>query len=631
MWINGLFKNILIIFILLSSNLFLTTIVKTNNIDISNTDECYGYIIPLPSGYDTTYETFQNSKVRFLINDLLRENVEVFWSLDSFFANCKSLSEKNLFREFQKGSFVIPFEGNISKDKLISSIIIDYNISSEIDNHSMNIEAFILIEKIDLNTLKLTEPKIAQHFDIPVRYGWPCYLQIAESGGFLNFDFLLENEVLTELNSDKYNVFMWPYEPDPARLYEVVKSLSNRREFETIRSFVKEGGGFIGSCYGALAASSGFLNPLSGLHLIQAYNPLIPVLPFSFTLSISDSLMMERAEVLEDLYTSYSTIDNNTHPITFSITDTVKEFFSGPWYIWLGKNTKSISTFNNVILDDNKSVPTFIEKRVENSPSWTVSSFGKGNMVLFTSHPEFINNITFLFENRNWNSDQYYGRRVIFNSIMYVTAKKFGIIDFDTKYTYSFINELKNNTIKINITESPYNNFEDFANKLDKYENNLTKLRNQSYIHLNLYSTYFNESNLYPTKSNPLLYTYTFCNILVDYINKTRNVLDIISNIYFKFNTSNYNISNNIISLKNNISEKMNETNTIFQKSLDISNNISILFNEIENKLISKTLIIENSRKMITTFEISLKYFPQIYFESLKMLNHEWYNYESKL
>ena len=77
-----------------------------------------------------------------------------------------------------------------------------------------------------------------------------------------------------------YNVFMWPYEPNPARLNEVAISLSNRRDFKIIRSFVSEGGGFIGSCYGALAASSGFLNPLSGLHLLQAYNPSIPFLPF---------------------------------------------------------------------------------------------------------------------------------------------------------------------------------------------------------------------------------------------------------------------------------------------------------------------------------------------------------------
>lgn len=631
MSINVLYKTILIIFIILSSNILSATIVKTNSIEYIKSDECYGYIIPLPEGSDTTYETFKNSKVRFLINDLLRENVNVFWSINQFITKCKSVSNNIIIKEFPKGSFIIPFEGNITKDKLITSIIIDYNISSEIDNNTMKIDTYILTEIIEINTLKLTEPKIAQHFDIPVRYGWPCYLQIAESGGFLNFDFLIENEVLTELNGDKYNVFMWPYEPDPARLYEVAISLSNRREFEKIRFFVKEGGGYIGSCYGALAASSGFLNPFSGLHLLQAYYPKMPSLLLSFTLSMSDSFMMERAEVLENLYTSYSKINDNTHPITFSINKTVKEFFSGPWYIWLGKNTKSISTFYNVTLDKNDSIPPFIGKNVENSPSWTVSKFGKGNMVLFTSHPEFINNISFLFEDRNWMSDQYYGRRVIFNSIMYVTSKKVGIINYDTKYNFSFITKLINNTNNVYITRSPSNVFKEIEKKIDKYKKNLTNLRYQSYLQMDLYSNLYNESNLYPSDSRPLLYTYTFCNILLDYIEKIKIVLSKINDIYYHFTLSDYIISKSLISLKNNISEKMNSTFYIFQKSINISNNISNLFNESKNKIIKQVHIIENSRKMITTFEISLKYFPQIYFESLKLLNHEWYNYESKL
>ena len=75
----------------------------------------------------------------------------------------------------------------------------------------------------------------------------------------------------------------------------------------------------------------------------------------------------------------------------------------------------------------------------------------------------------------------------------------------------------------------------------------------------------------------------------------------------------------------------MNNTINIFQKSLNISNYISTIFNENKNKLLSETIIVESSRKMITTFQISLKYFPQIYFESLKTLNHEWYKFESKL
>jgi len=442
MHVKCLVKNFFIICILLSSNLFSLSIAEINNKNNSTDELCFGYIIPLPSGKDNTYETLQNSKARFLINDLLRENIEVFWTINTLITDVMTLYKNKSKIEFEKGAFIIPFSGNNSLDKLITSTIIDYNISSEISNDNLTISAYILLEEIKIKVMKLVEPKIAQHFDIPTRYGWPCYLQIAESGGFLNFDFLIENEVPSKLNNDNYNVFMWPYEPNPARLNEVAISLSNRRDFKIIRSFVSEGGGFIGSCYGALAASSGFLNPLSGLHLLQAYNPSIPFLPFSFTLSMSDSLMMERPEVLNDLYVSYSKINNDTHPITFSVNNTVKEFFSGPWYIWLGKNTEIISTFDKVTLDDNESIPDFIEKRVEKSPSWTSSSFGSGKLVLFTSHPEFINNITFLFEDRNWEADQYYGRRVIFNSIMYVTSKPIDSLEIKKYYTYDNIQEI---------------------------------------------------------------------------------------------------------------------------------------------------------------------------------------------
>jgi hypothetical protein len=625
------FKIIIVIFLLFFNNLSTISLVKTSKINSIDNGECYGFIIPLPSGEDTTYETFKNSKVRFLINDLLRENVEVFWTLDSFIAECKSFFIDKSILEFNKGTFIVPFEGNISKDKLIISIIVDYNISSEIDFNNFSIEIYILTERIELNTLKLFETKIAQHFDIPIRYGWPCYLQIAESGGFLEFDFLIENEVLSDLNLDKYNVFMWPYEPDPARLYEVAISLSNRKEFETIRSFVRDGGGFIGSCYGALAASSGFIHPLSGLHLLQAYNPSIPYLPFSFTLSMSDSLMMERAEVLKDLYISYSLINDDTNPITFGVNSPIKEFFSGPWFIWQGKNTYTISTFYDVTLDNNNSVPDFIKKRVEKSPSWSVSNFGNGKMVLFTSHPEFIINISFLFDNRDWIYDEYYGRRVVFNSLMYSTSEEYGILNFEKNQPYYFIDEIRNNTIDIELSEFSYDNFNEIKIMLNEYENNLTKLRKQSLVHMKLYSILFNESIVYPSESRPLLYTYTFCSILNDYINKTRDILDKINNVYYFFMNNDYNISYKIMRLQKNIIDKLNNTFEVFEKSKEISDFVTYLFQENENTFFNKTFIIENSRKMITNFEISLKYLPQIYFESFKFLNHEWYNYESKL
>jgi hypothetical protein len=148
---------------------------------------------------------------------------------------------------------------------------------------------------------------------------------------------------------------------------------------------------------------------------------------------------------------------------------------------------------------------------------------------------------------------------------------------------------------------------------------------------MGLYYSTFNESIVYPKESRPLLYTYTFCSILYDYINKSINGLEKIENINYLLISSGYNISNNINNLKNIISEKMNSTNEIFQKSLEISNNISDIFNESINNNYLKSVIVEKTRKLITTFEISLKYFPQICFEILKILNHQWYKYESNI
>ncbi|MCK4348050.1 MAG: hypothetical protein KAW47_05475, partial [Thermoplasmatales archaeon] len=60
-------------------------------------------------------------------------------------------------------------------------------------------------------------------------------------------------------------------------------------------------------------------------------------------------------------------------------------------------------------------------------------------------------------------------------------------------------------------------------------------------------------------------------------------------------------------------------------------NEILELFQHPVSPFHKKSCIVEQSRNMLTTFEISLKYLPQMYFESLKLLRHEWYHYESMI
>ena len=81
--------------------------VEKNDLPIYDT--CYGFIVPLPSGNDSTCETFLNTKVRNLINDLLRENITVYWSSNEFLAPSKEINNNSNGHDFyfNKGDFTI--------------------------------------------------------------------------------------------------------------------------------------------------------------------------------------------------------------------------------------------------------------------------------------------------------------------------------------------------------------------------------------------------------------------------------------------------------------------------------------------------------------------------------------------
>jgi len=109
-----------------ASTMFLSPDINIHSLHTEVIDDnCYGFVVPLPSGIDSTDETFQNSKVRHLINDLLRENVTVYWSSGDFSAISKEMNNESdiVERGFNKGDFIISFSGNLTKDILTTAII----------------------------------------------------------------------------------------------------------------------------------------------------------------------------------------------------------------------------------------------------------------------------------------------------------------------------------------------------------------------------------------------------------------------------------------------------------------------------------------------------------------------------
>ncbi|MFO8077557.1 MAG: hypothetical protein R6U21_02795 [Thermoplasmatota archaeon] len=588
----------------------------------------YGFIIPVPSETHTTQETVTQSRIFFLINDLLRENISVAWIHEEKTIKCSLFPWLNssLNKTIHKGDFFVPFTGNIEKDVRIITILSDYCFFHELDSQAEKISSYAMYENIDVNVTFLSEPRIAQHFGTPTRYGWPCYLLMAEAAGFFSFDFLLDDETASQLSNERYNVFMWPYEPDPASPVEVLQSLSNKKGCQRIRDFVRNGGGFIGSCYGALVASSGFPNPFSPVHLLASKIPFLRCPPASLTLCLSDSLMNERPKVLENLYQSTSLVCTNQHPVTYNMNHSVHEFFSGPWFVSLGKKTKSLAFFSTVETRNQDESPAFIQRQVVNSPSWVCSQFGKGSMVLFASHPEFVNNISFLFQNRSWPGDPYYGRRVIYNSLFHVVSDDSLMFSPQFQQNSSFLSMVFQRSHFCLDDVENVSLFSESVQKISCYEQLLRSLQNKTEELQQLYQSDFDQSLFFKSSSRPLLYTYHFSDILLNYCQKTKQCLQQLSRLALLIDTVSFH--EEIMSFQEMLLKELRSAETVAQEMIFHSKKAEMLFAKPNVSFFDKYQIVSQTREMITTLEISLKHVPALFFESSKTLRHQWYDYE---
>ncbi len=608
---------------------------KATSSKIIDTD-CYGFVIPLPSGEDSTYETFKNSKVRHIINDLLREEITVYWSSHNFSVFSKYMDNHGSINEiyYERGTFLVPFSGDIYKDTVTTAIVYDYNETAEIDDEQINIDVYKLMEPLDISGYKLNEPKIVQHLGIATRYGWPCYMQIAEAGGFLTFEYLLDDETVTELNNNDFNIFMWPYRPNPSTDFEILKTVINFNEYKAIRNFVKNGGGFIGSCYGAHIASSGVLTPIPLFFLRRYYQPNLSFIPFFF-LSISDNLM----HIFNDRHYFYITtneIVNTEHPLAFGINKTSKEFFNGGWFKWLGGNSDNVGIFQDIIhLNGDKNVSPKLKESLICTPNWITSTFGKGKTVQFASHPEFVNNFSVLFENLDWEGDTYYGRRVIHNSLFFACSGNLDNAIIKLNYPVSFIEEIGEKTINLTLNTKENKFFNDIKNRINKLNSNLSYLRNTSIVIINQLSEFIKQSPIIKQKAilitRPANYTFHLCNIFNDLNNKSLSTLSKLEEIYpllLQFNNS---VIKFINDLKSNISNRLNHSEKLVSKIILKAEYLKGLLQNKRMTVINKASVFFNVRKMMSDFDIGLKYIPQIYYETLKTVRYCWYNYEANV
>jgi hypothetical protein len=272
--------------------------------------------------------------------------------------------------------------------------------------------------------------------------------------------------------------------------------------------------------------------------------------------------------------------------------------------------------------------PTVVN-RVIGTPNWVTSTFGEGRLALFASHPEFVNNISLLFEQRNWSEDQYYGRRIIQNSLFYVS----GIADkkpsFNHSYPPSIIKEMIEKTMNLTLPLVQNEFFDDRINMLMSYSLNLSDLQHISSELLIPFKDLFFDTVLFQKNSQPLLYTYHKSIILQNYVQRTVETLQLLDTVLSLHMINQNEVMKECNDLNDFIDSNLNQSDMIVQHSLELLFQIQEKLNGSSLNMIEKIDLIETSRELITTIETSLKFVPQLYFESLKLLRHYWYQYKS--
>jgi hypothetical protein len=395
------------------SNVEINFIDSGSYADEDTGSQIYGFIVPVsPSqSYD------QQTKIIRLVNEILNNNLKVYWvSKDQI----KSTSDGNIVLD--KGGYIIPFTGDCYEDSIVLTTI---------ESYENDLEIKIITSKIyDINAYKLVAPKIA---DFTYRYNLEgCSNYLYNLLGFTDYEHLSWEDINPKLNNNDFNVFIWP--GGNGQLQGLIEDQFHSQAFNKIRSFVGNGGGYIGFCYGGYEASKGYILPLNLLKPYLSENPIIP--PF---LSIIDAYTFRALPGLGGVTIKIIDSDN---PLTFGLNQVFSsQYAAGPIFLNCKGETKVVGVIDSIsenfaygegmpinwfLEDFNTELSQDVMDRWASysigKPTWVTSNFGSGKIAVFGDHPEYIG---FDYTTGVATSSP----RVLANSLFYTTSE--GPFDVD--------------------------------------------------------------------------------------------------------------------------------------------------------------------------------------------------------
>lgn len=586
---------------------------------------CYGFIIPSVKYENITIQDQTNCKIRHMINDLLRGQLSVYWMTTNITISVREINnddELELF--FEKGTFIIPFTGDDIQDTKITTIIFDYNQSSEIeDDNELTIPVYILIEQINIQVYPLSEVKIAQHKN-KVSTGEICFLEISRECGFLSYELLIDNIISDKLNNDDFNVLTHAGGvPEYATFYKTgafytLYSDLRYRVSTAVRKFVSNGGGYIGACYGANMAGSGHqVGPMTVHFKRSAYNPKLPSIVFY---CLADYVGVNAPGELGYIQVK---IVNDSHPVSFNLDEITWDLhIGGSGFDRIGENVEVIANFHNT------------NTYMDDTPSWVSSNFGNGKVVAFSPHPE----INAFFK----TNMSYIGKTTISNALFYTTAKEVITLQLTHSRLFTFIEEILDKTVDIPIDIKPMDIFDEIKDSINEATVELTDLNgyvqqlrdlikeiaNEKNIDLNEKKTFLGAKSLWVTQK------YYFP-LFVGYLENTTEILTTLENIY-PFLENDPDFIQQVETLKSDLSSRLDEIKKICSECYEMCEDYeeALLKYQKRPNLLSRLkefLITDKGHKLYWHIYSEFIHVPHVYFDSLKFLRNHWYNFETSI
>jgi hypothetical protein len=466
------------------------------------------------------------------------------------------------------------------------------------------------------NFYKLNEPNIAYYFDQGITVEcikW--YMDSLSNAGFLNSEILDDMNIISNLNDNNFNVLIWPGGNMFEGFEKDLSFFSTLKRQYSIKNFISNGGGYVGSCYGAFMASSGIR--LTPFFLIQYYFPRIPTFGF---FSLSDTLLSLGIPSRIDVK-----IESTNSPVTFGLNGTLKgsSLRGGPVYTWVGKNSESLAKIENIntswfnwIENSNNSLYGKMFRKWVNftvgKTIWISSEYNEGKIVSFGDHPEH-GDIKL--------------QRAVHNSVLYVSSDLINT-SFQKVYTFSFVDKYFNESKNITINENKIHIFGNELNKIYDTYDILTSVEYQYDVFSNLVENLTDKENIdisfyYQMMRGGLWRFDDFIRdnryIIESSLNNEDIIDDIrnIDSIYYLLLDIDISANDQIENLKISINDRLDFVNNSLYIIKENFNKIIFEITNYQNNTYQNQYIVNLSRNIEKQLIIILNNLSSLYFDSI--------------